>query len=928
MTRFGRYCKVLSCKENFRTKLLNGWRENKFLIAAFFLPLLIQWMIFIAMEVYPFGESSVLVLDLNGQYVYFFEELRNKILGGGSMLYTWSRSLGGEFMGIYAYYLASPFSYLIALFPSNHITEGLLVIELLKTGSMGLTMGYYLNRTKKSTKLGVLVFSTCYAVSAYAVVYGHNTMWIDCVILLPLVTLGIEQLIKKRRFVLFVVTLSLSLLTSFYIGYMVCIYVALYFFYYYLAHAVKEENNFWLENNHFWRSLLRIGFYSGIAICLAMIIVYPAYTSLQFGKSTFSTTNWAISQRFDLMDFFVKMFPGSYDTVRPEGLPLLYCGVITLLFVPLYFISRKFSWQERLMGGAFLVFLFLCMNVSAIDTVWHGFQRPNWLNYRYSFMFVFLMLVFAYKAFTEIDNIDFRFSVFLGGVLVVFLMLVQKQDYEYINDFACIWLSVLCVVVLTGASYFVKTGKLRGNGAVIVLILTCLELFGSGLLNIVALDKDVVISSRTSYNSFMEKMYPTVSWIKEYDTSEFYRMEKNIHRKTNDPMTLGFYGISNSTSTLNKSVVSLLNRYGYASHSHWSKYLGGTPVSDGLLDIRYVISNKKLDDGVHELLYTDEEHNYYVYFNPYALSLAYAVNGEAADLEITDYSSPFVLMNSVLRSMTGDEELTAFNKLNLLDTEMTNVSTSFTTKHRKYSKKDNSLSASIVYTVDVKGGVPVYMCIPTDYPREASLKVNGVSKGSIMGNESDTVIYLGYYDTDQEIIVTIELKDDPIYIMTGNDYFFYMDVEECNRAFEEISRGNMEITSFADTHIEGFTTVPEGRKLLFTSIPYDEGWRVYIDGEQAELVMTHDSLLAVEITPGEHRVTFDYCPKCYTVGGAVSLFGVAMLVILAAADIVARKRSNRVWATKNAERLALVTLPERSQESAETSGDRDDQDDD
>ncbi len=920
---------MLSAKEDFRTKLINGWRENRFLVAAFFLPLLIQWMIFIAMEVYPFGSNSVLVLDLNGQYVYFFEELRNKILGGGSMLYTWSRSLGGEFMGIYAYYLASPFSYLIALFPSNHITEGLLVIELLKTGSMGLTMGYYLNKTKKSSRLAVLIFSTCYAVSAYDVVYGHNTMWIDCVILLPLVTLGIEQMIKKRRFLLFVISLSLSLLTSFYIGYMVCLYVAIYFFYYYLAHATKEENNFWLEKNHFWRSFLRIGFYSTIAICISMVIVYPAYTSLQFGKSTFSTTNWTISQRFDLMDFFLRFFPGTYDTVRPEGLPLLYCGVIALIFVPMYFICRKYSWQERLMGGAVLVFFFLCMNVSSVDIVWHGFQRPNWLNYRYSFMFVFLMLVFAYKAFTEVNSLDFRFSVFLGGVLVVFLMLVQKQDYEYINDFSCIWLSVLCVVVLTGASYFVRSGKLRGSGAVVVLILTCLELFGAGLLNIVALDKDVVISSRTSYNSFMEKMYPTVNWVKEYDKSEFYRMEKTIHRKTNDPMTLGFYGISNSTSTLNKAVINLLNSYGYASRSHWTKYLGGTPVSDGLLDIRYMITNKTLDDGVRELLFTDEEHNYYVYGNPYALSLAYAVNAEAGELEITDYSSPFVLMNSVLRSMTGDDELTAFNKLNVLDTEMNNISTSFTTKHRKYAKRDDSSPASIVYTVDVKGGVPVYMCIPTDYPREASLKVNGVSKGAVMGSESDTVIYLGYYDSDQEITVTIELKDDPIYIMTGNDYFFYMDVDECDRAFGEISKGNLDIKSFSDTHITGSVNVPEGRELLFTSIPYDEGWRVFIDGEQRDIVMTHDALLSAKIEPGEHEVVFDYRPKCYTVGSAVSLAGFIALVVLYVLSIFLEKRANTVWSRKNAAALALPGEPLEADanDGAETY-DPDDEDED
>ena len=207
-------------KTDLRTKVYDFWIRYRFLLTAFVLPALIMWMIYIAMEVYPFGTSSVLVLDLNGQYVYFFEDLRKKVLEGGTFLYTWTRSMGGEFMGIFAYYLASPFSFLIALFPENHITEGLLLIILLKTGSMGASMAYYLNESRPTKKLNILIFSTCYALSSYAVVMANNTMWIDNLILLPLVALGIERLITKKQFKLFVFSLSMALLTSFYIGYM------------------------------------------------------------------------------------------------------------------------------------------------------------------------------------------------------------------------------------------------------------------------------------------------------------------------------------------------------------------------------------------------------------------------------------------------------------------------------------------------------------------------------------------------------------------------------------------------------------------------------------------------------------------------------------------------------------------------------------
>ena len=148
-------------------------------------------------------------------------------------------------------------------------------------------------------------------------------------------------MIKNKKYKLYIPVLALTLMSNCYIGYMVCIYVVLYFFYYYLAHDNHHENNFWLEENHFWKSLLRIGVYSAIAICIAMVIIYPTYTSLQFGKSTFSDPKFTFTQRFDWLDFIAKLFPGAYDSVRPEGLPFVYGGVIAVILLPLYFITSR-----------------------------------------------------------------------------------------------------------------------------------------------------------------------------------------------------------------------------------------------------------------------------------------------------------------------------------------------------------------------------------------------------------------------------------------------------------------------------------------------------------------------------------------------------------------------------------------------------------
>jgi uncharacterized membrane protein YfhO len=160
-----------------------------YLFYAFFIPVCLMYLIYLSMGIHPFGDGSVLVLDLNGQYVYFFESLRNAVYGDGSFLYSFFRALGGEYMGMYAYYLASPLSYIICLFPQDRILEALLTIILLKTGLCGFTFGFYLHKNSRvPNKIMVVAFSALYALCAFAVVHQNNVMWIDAIFWLPVLT--------------------------------------------------------------------------------------------------------------------------------------------------------------------------------------------------------------------------------------------------------------------------------------------------------------------------------------------------------------------------------------------------------------------------------------------------------------------------------------------------------------------------------------------------------------------------------------------------------------------------------------------------------------------------------------------------------------------------------------------------------------------
>ena len=141
---------TLPAKAGAGTKHRPSWWPMAYLGLAFLIPVVLNYLIYLAMNIHPFGDGSVLVLDLNGQYVYFYEALRNFVYGDTSLLYSFSRALGGDFMGIYAYYIASPFSYIVCLFPQAKILDALLVIFLLKTGLCGFTFSFYIHKTGRT----------------------------------------------------------------------------------------------------------------------------------------------------------------------------------------------------------------------------------------------------------------------------------------------------------------------------------------------------------------------------------------------------------------------------------------------------------------------------------------------------------------------------------------------------------------------------------------------------------------------------------------------------------------------------------------------------------------------------------------------------------------------------------------------------------
>lgn len=882
-------------------------KERKYLLICFFLPALLMWLTYITMKVYPFGEESVLVLDLNGQYVYYFEALRDIIHGGGSLLYSFCRALGGEFLGIIGYYIASPFSIITAIFPDSMMTEALLVMFLLKTGLCGLTFGIYADATRKiRNRPATVIFSTLYALSAYAVVMQHNTMWIDNLIWLPLILLGIENLIKHGKFRMYVITLSLAVFSNFYIGYMMCIFCVLYFFFYYYSIPAAERNPKGVKL-HLPRTLVKFGLFTLLAVAICAVTVWGSYYSLTFGKTDFSDPNFSLTQRFDFLDFASKMYFGSYDTVRPEGWPFVYCGMLTLILLPLYFFAKKVTLREKIARVFLCLAVILSFNLNPVDMAWHGFQKPNWLNYRYSFMLVFLFLIMAYKAFDEIKDIGYRAVFASSAVAAGVLFVLQKLDYENLPDLRGVWVSFILIVaylLLLRASTMNKP-SLQKTAALVMCIFVSFEAYASALVNLIALDNDVVYSSRTGYRDFIDKYQPVADWMYAYDGS-FYRAEKTYHRKTNDNMALGLHGVSNSTSTLNAKIIKLLARYGIASRSHWSKYLGSTEVFDSIFGIKYVLSP---EPGTTSEMYEKigVVNDVGIYYNPYAMSVAAGVSEDICSADLTPdsskYDSPFELMNATVTAMLGETEtVELFKPIAHDDIVSTDASTSTVSGHRKYTANSDNASVSISFTAP--GGEDVLMYIPSDYARECDMYVNSVKKDTYFGNETCRIVNLGKFEEGQLVTVRLELNKDNLYIKNTGYYFYTLDRELFTQTAPKLNSNPFRIDEYSDDCLCGTIVVTPGKELIYTSIPYDEGWHVTANGKEIETFEILGGLMAFKLDVGSYNLKLDYMPKCVVYGSIISLSALALFVVLCVVDSILRKTRRRKEALAEYERIS------------------------
>lgn len=850
---------------------MNIKEKNKYKLIAFLIPISVMLVISVYYGIFPFGDSTIMTVDMTNQYVSFFSYLKEIVMNPESVFYTFSKGLDGGMIGLMAYYLMSPINVIALFFSPKWMPVALYMITLIKIGLCGLTFYIYLRKDSYV----YLIVSTAYSLTAYNIAYMSNIMWLDGIVLLPLIALGIDYIIENRNSYLYIGSLFLAIICNYYIGYMLCGFSVIYYGYKFIFEDTDKQVKKKISKT------MKYIVASIVAGGLTAFLLIPVKTALVTTKGTMGITQMNWESNFSWRDFFSRYFIGAFDKqqIMNGAYPNIYCGIVILFFVVMFFIGKKNSKKEKLGAGLVLLLLILSMKINGLNLIWHGFSYPNWFNYRQSFILSFFIILFATKGLEQIGEWENKRNLLLCvlciniGYLLMCIWVVQGE-YTYINkDYV---LFSIAVMILTGVCTLFYKRQYR-------MVIMGLFLIGVSELtmNAIVYIGNLSYTNFTNYQDIVKKMENPVEFIKQQDDT-FYRMEKTFYRNQNDSMLLGYNGVSHYSSAQNRDILLLMGALGYRNHWNlWSYYNTGTTyANDSFFGIKYLISNTPKSYGYTEISSVDD---LFIYQNEYTLPIGFMANDEIQDEKIENYSW-YEGQNKLWSTLSSQYEDRIFEECEILNIETNDVD---------YAKDSNEYAAitilgdnpRIKYQVKMNRNAPLFGYFIVDEMQQQNVKilVNGKELGNYFTSYDYQILQLGEFLKDE--IVEVEIQLNEMNLVLTEVCFFSQNMECFEKYYKELKNQSLKVTQFSNNRIKGVINSQGDKQMCLFTIPFDEGWTCYIDGKKVQIEKGFDHLIAIPVSKGEHRIEIEFIP----VGLKTGIYISAIFLVLIGLSIVIQK---------------------------------------
>ena len=845
-------------------KILLHIKKFNFIYLTLLLGLTIIISIFILQNVAPFGRNSLLTVDFFHQYGPLLSEFFDRVRSTENLLYSFNTGLGLPFFRNFLNYLSSPLNILIFFFQRKDLIMSYSIIIGIRSIISAITFTYYINKKFNTNKPILIGLGLLYAYSAYFTAYYWNIMWLDGLIFLPLITLGIENIINKNNGVLYTISLTLMLYSNYFIGYMLCLFSCIYFIAYLIIKTKKIKLKKLLKTFALFTICSLI---SGALNAWALIPMFEALTSTNATMGSMPTSQY---YTFSIPEFFKNHLTGVYSTVFASDIsnsPNVSCGILSIALFLLFIINNKISLKRKIIYILIMIFLLLSFYIAPLDYIWHAFHVPNDLPYRYSFIYSFILLITCAYTLKYIKNISFIKALIVYIICLIFITIIYITKFENISinmikiNYMLITTYFLIYTLYHFYPKFKKTSSILFLG---VITLECIISINQNWDILQCIDEFYM-----DYNTINN----TIKNIKKDEEEIFYRTEKNDILTFNDGAWYDYYGQTTFSSMAYNNIAELNNDLGQpGNYINSYYYKQNTPVYDLMFNIKYIIG-KNNDNKRYELI----ENNTYKF--KYTTGLIFGVNNSIKNWN-NNYINPLEYQNDFILNSTNIENvfyrLTLNNKEKLYNTKEETI-----VKYSYINPLDNlyiySDSSNINYIVINDS---VYYKSNTNL-NDIAIKINKPINN--------------YYLYDETYIINQISNDEIIDIyISYNNYIneeadvYTIDNNKFINSYNIFNENKITITEFKEYYIEGNINLKES-KTIFTSIPYDKGWKVYSNGKEIKTYKINNSLLGFDLKQGENNIIIKYIPNNFDIGISISI---TTFILSTTYLIVKRKKAN------------------------------------
>lgn len=798
-------------------------------VIAFAIPLIMFIALYYARDIFPFGSNCYLRSDMYHQYAPFFSEFWYKLRNGGSLTYSWDIGMGTNFTALYAYYLASPINWLIFLFPQKYMIEIMNALIILKLCAASVAFTYYISKHFKSKTCIIALFGMFYAMSGYVAAYSWNIMWLDCILLLPLIFLGLERLVNENKCLLYCITLGMCIFTNYYISIMVCISVVIYFVVLLCCYSGTNHIKIRLKK------ILHFCIYSLLAGGIAACLLLPELYALSLSASSDVAFPQTLTNYFSIMEVLVRQLINVPVHLGLDHYPNIYCGVAVFLLIPLYIMNSRIDSRQKIGKVIVLLIFITSFNLNIPNFIWHGFHYPNSLPCRQAFVYIFFLLAMGYEALRDLKLYSRKQLTIAVASAFTFLLLAEKLFAGDTYNFKIMYLSGAFMLAYALIMYFYR----RSKTTPVILFLIFVTAIVECTMNMEA--TGLSTTGRTYYVTDNNAINTVVDYAANDDDS-FYRIEKYSGiRSKNDAAWHNYKNISTFSSTSSAGMSALYGTLGLEHSTNAYAFKGNTLLTSSIFGVKYILGNQLLTDSNLRKFYYGNDGEF-LYENEYTLPIGFMVNSGINDnWKTTSSYNGIEAQNDFVQLNTGISDL--FVKMFEFKTDTDTTFSPTTSGH-------------------------IYAIIQNQNLDTVSVSINGTVTNYTGLKNANYTLDIGYVTPND----SVEIYGDT----SLNASIYYLDDAKFIRAYNTLNQGALNIASHSDTKISG-TVEATNDGAMFFSIPYDKGWTIKIDGKKVDSFAIKDALLGVNVPAGSHTIQLSYTPVGLIKGILLSILSILFL---------------------------------------------------